>query len=644
MAIEKMKRLRLVAVKSEKEALLKELMLLGCVQITEPKEPVQDTEEARAFSKETAGFDECRAEYDKLLEGLELINRYAPAKTGMFTPKPEASAQSVVDESSLRENLSLAEKLFGLDERIKRIAAEESRVSGLIEMLRPWEKLDLPFEVSETKTCFVMPGVLPVTVNLDALEAELYSAESESQIIKISSDREQYYLLLIAMKENRNEVLETVRRFGFSRPSVADLKGTAAENVSSLSEKLKELGTEKVELTDQIVSSASSRETLELCADRLLTKTGRAENTERLLYTEATINFEGWVPAVMEKQLGNVLSNFDCAWETAVPTEEEIPDVPVKLRNNAFSSPYSMLTEMYSMPAYNGIDPNPFLMLFFSMFFGIIIADLGYGTLIFLGGLLYKIKAKPKGVQARAPGLLMICGVSCAVFGVLSGSFFGDATAKIAGMYGQTVSIPALIDPLNNPLQVLIGALVLGFIQLIIGTAINGYMLIRDGQWLDAVLDVGSLWLFFGGIALGAMGVTWYVAIAGAVMIVLTQGRSSPSIGGKIGNGIFSLYSVASGWFGDVLSYCRLMALMLAGAVIGSVFNTLGTMTGNLVGFALLFLIGHSLNLALSLIGAFVHSLRLQYLEFFGKFYREGGKPYQPLAIKTNYFNIIEED
>jgi len=346
----------------------------------------------------------------------------------------------------------------------------------------------------------------------------------------------------------------------------------------------------------------------------------------------------------MEKQLGNVLSNFDCAWETAEPTEEEIPDVPVKLRNNAFSSPYSMLTEMYSMPAYNGIDPNPFLMLFFSMFFGIIIADLGYGMLIFLGGLLYKIKAKPKGVQARAPGLLMICGVSCALFGVLSGSFFGDAIAKIAGMYGQTVSIPALIDPLNNPLQVLIGALILGFIQLIIGTAINGYMLIRDGQWLDAVLDVGSLWLFFAGIALGAMGVTWYVACAGAAVIVLTQGRSSPSIGGKIGNGIFSLYSIASGWFGDVLSYCRLMALMLAGAVIGSVFNTLGTMTGNLIGFALLFLIGHALNLALSLIGAFVHSLRLQYLEFFGKFYREGGKPYEPLAIKTNYFNIIEED
>lgn len=644
MAIEKMKRLRLVAVRSQREALLKELMLLGCVQITEPEEPAQDTEEARAFSKKTAGFDECKAEYDKLLAGLDLLNKYTPAKTGMFSPKPEASAQSVMDESSLSENLSAAEELFEMDERIKRISAEESRVNGLIEMLKPWEKLDIPFEVSETRTCFVMPGALPVTVKLDALEVELYSAESESQIIKISSDREQHYILLIAMKENKTEVLELVRRFGFTRPSVVDLKGTAAENISSLSKKLKELGTEKAELTDQIVSSAALRDDLKLCADRLLTKTGRAENTEKLLYTESTINFEGWVTARMEKQLGNVLSNFDCAWETAVPTEEETPDVPVMLRNNAFSSPYSMLTEMYSMPAYNGIDPNPFLMLFFSMFFGIIIADLGYGILVFLGGLLYKIKAKPKGVQARAPGLLMICGVSCAVFGVLSGSFFGDAIAKIAGMYGQTVSIPALIDPLNNPLQVLIGALVLGFIQLIIGTAINGYMLIRDGQWMDAVLDVGSLWLLFAGIALGVLGVTWYVACAGAAMIVLTQGRSSPSIGGKIGNGIFSLYSVASGWFGDVLSYCRLMALMLAGAVIGSVFNTLGTMTGNLVGFALLFLIGHSLNLALSLIGAFVHSLRLQYLEFFGKFYREGGKPYQPLAIKTNYFNIIEED
>ncbi len=644
MAIEKMKRLKLIAVKSERETLLRELTIMGCVQITEPCELDQDSEKAHFFSKEVSELSEHKADYDKLITALDILNIYAPAKTGMFFVKPEVSAQSVMDDTSLNEKLMRAKEIIETDDQTKRITAEESRLRGQIENLKPWETLDILLELSETRTCFIIPGALPASVRPKSLEDELYAAVEESQLIEVSSDREQHYMLLIAMKENKGAVLDIVRKFGFSPSSVSELKGTAAENILSLKNKLKELEAEKAEFTSQLENMAALRDDLKLSADRLSTIIYRAENQERLLYTERTINFEGWVPVRKERELGNVLSCLHCAWETTEPAEEDTPEVPVKLCNNALTSPYSMLTEMYSLPAYNGIDPNPFLMLFFSMFFGIIIADLGYGMLLFLGGLLYKLKAKPKGTQARAVGLLMICGISTAIFGVLSGSFFGDAITKIGGMYGHAITIPALIDPLNNPLQVLIGALVLGFIQLIVGTAINGYMLIRDGKWLDAIFDVGSIWLFFAGIALGVLGVTWYVAYAGVAMIVLTQGRSSPSIGGKIGNGIFSLYSIASGWFGDVLSYCRLMALMLAGAVIGSVFNTLGTMTGNIIGFTALFLIGHSLNLALSLIGAFVHSLRLQYLEFFGKFYREGGKPYQPLAIKTNFYNIIEED
>jgi len=644
MAIEKMKRLRLAAVKSERQTLLRELMLLGCVQIIEPETFDKDTEEAAIFAREMAGSSECRAEHEKLLYGLELLNKYAPVKTGLFTPKPEASVQSVMDESSLNENIALANMLADMDDHIKRITADESRIKGLIETIKPWATLDVPFELSQTKTCVVLHGVVPSTVELKTLETELALGEGESQIFKVSSDRDLHYLLLVAMKENQASVLEIVRKIGFSPSSVSNLKGTANENINEFEKKLKDLATEKADLTSHIVKTAASRDTLKLCADRLLTKAGRAENTEKLLCTDSTINFEGWVPVREEKQLGNVLSNFACAWETSEPTQEDTPDVPVKLRNNAFTGPFSMLTEMYSLPAYNGIDPNPFLMPFFSMFFGIMLADLGYGLILFLGGLIFKLKAKPKGSANNVPGILMICGISTAIFGALSGSFFGDAIPKIASIYGSTVSIPALIDPLNNPMQVLIGALIIGFIQLFAGTVINGYMLIRDGQLVDALCDVGSLWLFFAGIALGALGVTWYVAYAGIVMIVLTQGRASPSIAGKIGGGLFSLYGIASGWFGDVLSYCRLMALMLSGAVIASVFNTLGTLTGNIFGFAILFLIGHALNLALNVIGAFVHSLRLQYLEFFGKFYREGGKPFLPLAVKTNYYNIIEED
>lgn len=641
MAIEKMKKIRLVAVRSEREELLRELMRLGCVQITEPE---LNEDEQPSLKKESAGLNDCKAQYEKLVSGIDLLNKYVPAKTGLFTPKPEVTMQSVMDESKLEKNTAIADELTSLDDSIRRITADESRVRGLTEALKPWENLDVPFDMSETRTCFVLPGVIPATSNLEELEDELEQEQSESKIFKVSSDRELHYVLLVAMKENQSAVLELVRRYGFSTSSVANMKGTAKENISELGKKLEAMKTEKQELTSKLESYAGSRDDLLLCADRLLTKMERAENEERLLYTDSTFNFEGWVPVKMEKPLANVLDNFHCAWESADPTPEETPDVPVKLNNNAVTGPFSMLTEMYSLPAYNGVDPNPFLSVFFPMFFGIMLADLGYGLLLFFGGLIYKMKVKPKGRQAWAPGLIMICGISTGLFGAVTGSFFGDAISKVAGMYGHTVTVPGLIDPLNDPLQVLIGALILGFIQLIVGTAINGYMLIREGKWLDAVFDTGSLWVLFAGIALGALGITWYVAYVGLAMIVLTQGRESTTIGGKIGGGLFSLYNIASGWFGDVLSYCRLMALMLAGAVIASVFNTLGTLAGNIFVFIILFLIGHALNLGLNIIGSFVHSLRLQYLEFFGKFYREGGKPYQPLAVKTNYFNIIEED
>ena len=644
MAIEKMKHLKLVAVKSERASLLKELMLLGCVQISEPEVTSQDTEAALSFNKEYAGLSEFRAEYEKLLSTIELLNRYVPDKTGLFTPKPDVTTQSVLDESSLSKYIELSQSLRSAEDEIKRITAEESRVKGLIETLEPWKKLEIPLEFSETKTCFIMLGVVPSTVNVKTLKTELSSEVGESQIYQISSDKELHYLLLIAMKENQAEVLDAVRRFGFALTSVSNLKGTAVENISQLNKKLSELAADKEKLISKIKKAASSRDELKLCADRMLVKAENAENSERLLCTDFTINFEGWIPANKEKKLAEVLSKFNCAWETSEPTADDIPDVPIKFNNNSLTSPFSMLTGMYNLPAYNGIDPNPFLFIFFPLFFGIMLADVGYGLIIFLGGFIYKRKAKLTGPKANVPVLLMICGVMTALFGALSGSIFGNAIQKVAEMYGGKVEIPALIDPLSDPMSVLIGALILGVIQLIVGTAINGYMLIRDGQWLDAIFDVGSLWLLFLGIALGALGVTWYVAYAGVAMIVLTQGRSSPTIGGKIGGGLFSLYSIASGWFGDVLSYCRLMALMLAGAVIASVFNTLGALSGNIVGFLFLFIIGHMLNLGLNILGSFVHSLRLQYLEFFGKFYREGGKPYQPLSIKTNYVNIIKED
>lgn len=205
------------------------------------------------------------------------------------------------------------------------------------------------------------------------------------------------------------------------------------------------------------------------------------------------------------------------------------------------------------------------------------------------------------------------------------------------------MKLPYVFSPLEDPLLVLIGALAIGFIQIIVGMAISAYMKIRDGHPLDALMDEGSWWLLFAGIAVLALGGTYWIALAGVLALVLTQGRSKPTLVGKIVGGLASLYDI-TGYFGDILSYSRLMALMLAGGVIATVVNMLGALPGSLVFYLIIFLVGHVFNMGINIIGTYVHASRLQYLEYFGKFYKDGGKPFKPLALKTKYVDIIKEE
>ena len=195
---------------------------------------------------------------------------------------------------------------------------------------------------------------------------------------------------------------------------------------------------------------------------------------------------------------------------------------------------------------------------------------------------------------------------------------------------------------MSDPLTVLLIAAAIGMFQIVVGMAIKAYMLIRDGHFWDAVFDIGSWWLLFAGIGVGAVTGNWYVALAGVAALILTQGRSKKNIFAKLFSGIASLYDITS-YFGDILSYSRLMTLLLAGGVIATIVNMLGSMSGNIFAFTIIFLIGHAFNMGLNIIGTYVHSARLQYLEFFGKFYKEGGKPFAPLKIKTNFVSLKEE-
>lgn len=642
MGIVRMKKISLVAVRSQKDALLRDLQRLGCVEFSEPEPVAEGADYHDLIARETSELDKYRSDQASLIRGLALLDRYAPEKSSLFEPRQEVSESALLDASGAADALALATRLEHLDSQIKRLSALETQHRSLLESLEPWKELTIPLDCTGTEKTAIVPGVLPAGTELEAVIGILTAAVPEAALLTVSSYRELYYLVLICLKENLPEALDALRACGFAPSPLKDLEGTAAANIENTRKHLQEMVEEKQDLCLQIEAEAPRRNELKRCIDLMAAKIARAEATERLLGTERAVLLSGWVPASEEPKLLEVLSKYNCAWSTADPTPEEYENVPVKLKNNAVTAPLTMVTEMYSLPSYDGVDPNPLMMPFFVLFYGFMMADAGYGLLMIIAALFVKRK-KPQGGAKNFFDLLLMCGISTLLFGIATGGFFGDALKQIFGLFGKTFTLPytPLFDPLNDTQLVLVGALALGAFQVLVGMAISFIKQTADGHFLDALFDVGSWWLLFAGIALGALGVTWWVAIAGVAALVLTQGRSKPTIIGKLASGIGSLYNI-TGYFGDILSYSRLMALMLAGGVIAQVFNTLAALTGNIVTFFLIFLVGHALNLGLNLLGCYVHDLRLQCLEFFGKFYKDGGRPFSPLKFNTKYTTITK--
>ena len=661
-----MKKLRLIAARSQREELLRELMLLGCVEVSEPAAEPED-EQLRSLRRtggaETAGY---RSRQSALLNALRLLDRYAPEKKGLLTPLPEVSRSALLDESALAKDEEIAKGILALDEQIRRLAAEESRERSAMEAMAPWESFDIPLEKLGTETCLVTLGTLPAAVTMSEAETEISSVTEEAWIQEISSDKTLRWVALMTFRDKVEEVLTVLRPRGFSQVSFTGVKGTPAECRARSAKRLEELAAKKEELSGKLAAEAVHRRALQLGSDTLGTMIARAETGEKLLNTESAFYFEGWLTKPDENRLKQALEKYDCAWETEDPDPEHPEEVPVKLRNNALTRPYNVVTEMYSLPAYNGLDPNPFLMPFFALFFGMMFADMAYGLLLLIAGLVILWKGKPRGTMKNMAGLLVQCGISTFIIGFLTGGFFGDAVTQIGSWFGKdwsmvpplgtirlgssvSIDLPLNLLEGNNPLYVLILSIILGAVHLAVGVGIGCYLKIKEGQWLDAILNDLCWWVILAGIGMMALGKGTVVLWVGVGMMVLGNVLTKKGLA-RI-TGIFgAVYNGATGYLGDFLSYSRLMALMLAGSVIASVFNQLGSLgnangptVGGTIMFIVVFLIGHGLNFALNLIGCFVHTMRLQFLEFFGKWYRDGGRAFRPLNIKTNFVDIKEE-
>ena len=649
MSIVKMKRIRLIALAEDRDALLSSLLHVGCVEISEPEIP-QGEDGNPLLHRDAAGVAQARSQLTALQHALEVLRKYAPRKKGMFAPRDTIGERELLDGAAMAAALQKAEAVNEHAKAVGQLNTREARLHTEQLALQPWSAYDLPLEDQGTKTAAILLGTVPNAVDFDAMAGAVMESAETAWLKLLSTDREQQYLEVVVHRSQEAQALEVLRTYGFSFSQLKELTGTVAENIHRLDEEIRQIGEQRRGEEEAIRTLGAAQNELEVCLDRVQQVLAKEAAKERLLTGGAIICLDGWAEAPEVPALEKALKAFDCAYELTDPTPEEYPEVPVKLKNNIFSRCMNVVTEMYSLPAYDGTDPNPLMAPFFILFFGIMMADAAYGLLMMFGSLFVLKKAKPREGTRNFMELVFWCGVSTTIIGVMTGGFLGDFIPQLIKIINpqSTFEMPALFTPLDDTVAIMLGSLVLGLIQVITGMAVSVVNKIRSGDFIDALFSEITWWIILAGVPLAIFGIGTVAGVpiplvVGGLMLVFGGTRNAKGFG-KVASLVGLVYNGVTGYFSDILSYVRLMALMLSGSVIASVFNTLGATFGNVILFVIVSLIGNALNLALNLLGCYVHDLRLQCLEFFGRFYKEGGKPYKPLAIQTKYVDVIKEE
>ena len=634
-----MKHLRLLGMESEREALLKAMQDMECVEISsiDGSEEALKSGFAKPDDKALMSAQEASRAYRTALASLD---RFAPEKKGMFRKRQGVSRAAFFSAESEENARTAAETINKDTRRLGEIESERTKNEALRATLAPWLTVDAPLGGADGALA-VFFGTAGLNVTDDALKALADSLDGLLTWQQASSDRSLRYLLVMCHGSVKERALSALRDLGFSTVSFRGMTGTAKENDKALAENLAALEKERQEIEQRIAGLGGKREALLEASDRAAIALRREEAKSRLVGTDKVFLLEGWLPADRCAEIEKTLKPFTCAIETREPTEDEYPQVPVQLKNNKLTRPLNMVTEMYSLPAYGTLDPNPLMAPFFVLFYGIMMADMGYGLLMMIASVIISKKYRPKGTSGELFSLLGLCGISTFIMGALTGGFFGDFLTQLVAIVspGTVFALPKLFDPLDDLTMILIGSMALGMVQIVTGMAISLIEKCKRKKFLDAFFEEITWWIVFIGIALLALGKGAAVLYVGCALVLLgpiVQGKGWGKLTGVFG----SLYNHVTGYFGDILSYTRLMALMLAGSVIAQVFNMLAAMPGNVIAFIIISMLGNAMNFGLNLLGCYVHDLRLQCLEFFNKFYVDGGKPFRPMTLDTEYVDL----
>lgn len=679
MAVLQMQRISICALKKNRKAILETLQRRGVVEISD----VELDEEDGFFEK--ADTAQAKSSFDRSVtlanQALEVLDAYAPVKSSMldmFAGRAPITVQEYEEQIRQREHaISLANKLTALSKKVAENKAEIVKRRTQMEALEPWMGLDVSLRFTGTKKTAAFIGSFSEEATLDWIYQQIAAQApgADVNVDLVSSSQDQVCVFIVTHIKNAQAVENALRGAGFIRPA-SPPKEAPAQRREKLQKYIAEAEKNIAEAEKEICSMTGAREELHFLVDDLTLRSEKYAMISHLAQSRRAFVLSGYIPARYAAALeAELTGKFDVAVSIENPGEDE--DVPSLLQNNGFARPVEGVLASYSLPGKGEVDPTSIMSIFYYIFFGMMLSDFAYGAIIFLGTfiILKKFKDMEPGLHSTIK-MFCFCGVSTMFWGLMYGSYFGNVFDQVAvSFFGVTlpesghIINPLWFEPLNEPMRLLSFCILFGLIHLFVGQALNGYMCLQQRRYKDFLANFVSIYMLVGGAFVFALStdmvcgifglmrdghpmlsasigsIFGWVALAGAVLLVLTSGNAKNPLA-AIGLGFYALYNTITGYLSDLLSYSRLLALGLATGVIGTVINQMGSMVPGVAGviiFILVFVFGHMANLGINALGAYVHTNRLQYVEFFGKFYEGGGRAFNPFAAHTKYYKFKED-
>ena len=667
----RMKHIFICGLNTERKEVLDVLQRAGVVEIV-----AGDYKESSLSRIDAADLRAQNAQKAALAEqAIAILDEFAPEKAGILQSFEGAKDISVdaYDEQAehIDDYMSVADKLSSLAKNIADHKAAIPKCLSRIDTLNAWQTLDIPLNFEGTDKTRVFIG----SIADDADAARIYELMQEQveeqetldvDIVSINRSKLMSSFLCICHKDDADKAEAVLRRINFVKAPMGSLIPT--EEIDNLNREIEEHKAHIEELTAEVGTYREHRAELGFAEDYYNMQADKCAVLNRLDVSANAFFVSGYTPADYAEQLKCRLEQLDTVVEISDTEADE--DVPVVLSNGYFSSPMETVVESYSLPGKTDIDPSKIIACFYYILFGLMLSDAGYGLILVLacGYVLLKVKNMKPNME-KLVKLMFFSGISTTFWGFMFGSFFGDAVSVIATNFFNRPDIafrPLWFNSMEEPIRLLSFAFLVGIIHLFTGMFIKFYQLIKAGDYKSAIYDVVFWLMFVGGAiiyALSAQMITdmlslkfilspavgkagGIIAILGCIGVVLTGGRDAKNPVIRILLGVYGAYGVTS-WLSDILSYSRLLALGLATGCIAQVFNQLGSMAGTsplgILFFIVIFVAGNIMNLLINVLGAYVHTNRLQFVEFFNKFYDGGGREFAPLAEHTKYYTVKEE-